>query len=54
MASLEKAAETRLGLTAARGRIEPSLQFLLGEPRFQALLSRAEAKAAARTSAGLR
>ena len=40
LASLEKAADKRLRLTVARGRIEPALETLHGEPRFEALLSR--------------
>ena len=40
LASLEKAADKRLRLTVARGRIEPALESLHGEPRFEALLSR--------------
>jgi tetratricopeptide (TPR) repeat protein len=40
IASLEKAADKRLRLTVARGRIEPALESLHGEPRFEALLSR--------------
>jgi tetratricopeptide (TPR) repeat protein len=38
--SLEKAADRRPRLTIARGRIEPALESLRGEPRFQALLAR--------------
>jgi tetratricopeptide (TPR) repeat protein/TolB-like protein/tRNA A-37 threonylcarbamoyl transferase component Bud32 len=40
LVDLEKAAEKRLRLTVARGRIEPALESLHTEPRFQALLAR--------------
>ena len=43
LVSLERAAEKRLRLTAARARIEPALAGLQGHPRFEALLGRVPA-----------
>ena len=43
LVSLERAAEKRLRLTAARARIEPALETLRGHPRFEALLGRVPA-----------